>query len=83
MPRSLVAMMSGAMIHIAVPRSETSTTAGSPVRSRWKSAAAMPPATVMPPAESPKAARCMTGWAAAGGVSAFAIPPRHQNDAAS
>ena len=75
--------MSGAMIHIAVPSSETSTTDASPVRSRWKSAAAMPPAIVMPPIESPKAARCMMGAAAPGGVSAFAMPPRHQNEAAS
>src|SRR2546422_631573 len=72
MPRSFVAMMSGAMIHIAVPRSDTSTSAASPVRSRWKSAAATPPATVMPPAESPKAARCMTGAAAPAGVGLLA-----------
>src|SRR3989304_738882 len=43
MPRSFEATMSGAIIHIAVPRSETSTTGASPVRSRWKSAAATPP----------------------------------------
>ena len=52
---------------MAVPNSETSTTDGTPVRSRRKSAAAIPPATVMPPAESPKAARCMMGAAAPGG----------------
>src|SRR5215813_10300602 len=59
MPRSLVATMSGAITHMAVPSSDTSTTDGSPVRSRRKSAAAMPPATAMPPVESPKAARCL------------------------
>ena len=58
---SFASTMSGARIHIAVPSSETSTTDGSPVRSRRNSAAAMPPAIVMPPAESPKAARCMMG----------------------
>jgi hypothetical protein len=75
--------MSGAMIHMAVPRSDTSMTDGSPVRSRRKSAAAMPPAVVMPPAESPNAARCMVGRSASGGVSACAMPPRDQNEAAS
>ena len=58
--------MSGARIHIAVPSSETSISDGSPVRSRRKSAAAIPPATVMPPAESPNAARCMIGRGGAG-----------------
>jgi hypothetical protein len=43
----------------------------------------MPPATIMPPAESPKAARCMMGRSASFGVSACAMPPRDQNDAAS
>ena len=33
--------------------SDTSTTDGSPVRSRANSAAAIPPAIVMPPIESP------------------------------
>ena len=76
--------MSGASIHIAVPSSDTSTTDGSPVRSRRNSAAAMPPAIVMPPVESPKAARCMTGAAAPGGRERVARCRRaHQNDAAS
>ena len=38
------------------PSSDTSTTGASPVRSRWNSAAAMPPAIVMPPGRSPNAA---------------------------
>ncbi len=42
--------------HIAVDSSEMSTTVASPVRSRWRSAAEMPPAMVMAPIESPKAA---------------------------
>ena len=75
--------MSGASTHIAVPSSEMSTTAGWPVRSRRKSAAAIPPAIVIAPVESPNAARCMTGAVAVGGVRALAMPPRHQNDAAS
>ena len=39
--------------HTPVQSSEMSTTDGSPVRSRANSAAAMPPAIVMPPIESP------------------------------
>ncbi len=43
----------------------------------------MPPAMVMAPIESPKAAFCMTGVSAPAGVRAWPMPPRDQNDAAS
>jgi hypothetical protein len=79
----LLATTSGAITHIAVPSSETSTTGAAPVRSRWSSAAAMPPAIVMAPIESPKAGRCMVGKAASGRVSAAAMPPRDQKAVAS
>jgi hypothetical protein len=45
---------------MAVARSELSTMTASPVRSRWKSAAEIPPAIVSPPMTSPKAG---PGWA--------------------
>ena len=41
--------------HMAVESSEMSTTVASPVRSRCRSAAEMPPAMVMAPIESPNA----------------------------
>ena len=76
--RSLLATMSGAIVHMPVPRSETSTIEGSPVRSRWKSAAEIPPAIVIAPIESPKAARWMVGLSASRAVSPSATPPRNQ-----
>jgi hypothetical protein len=83
MPRSFDAMMSGAMTHIAVPRSETSTTDGSPVRSRRKSAGRDPAGDRHPARRVAERRPLHHRRAGAGGVSAFAIPPRHQNDAAS
>ena len=41
--------------HHAVLSSETSISTASPVRSRWNSAAEMPPAMFIPPIESPNA----------------------------
>ena len=52
-PWSIAAVSEQPMAHTPVPSREMSTTEGSPVRSRRKSAAAMPPAMVMPPIESP------------------------------
>ena len=43
----------GDIVHIATPRRDTSTIGASPVRSRWNNAAAIPPASVMPPGRSP------------------------------
>ena len=48
-------MDEAAVAHMAVPSSELSTMEGSPVRSRWKRAAEIPPAIVRPPMTSPKA----------------------------
>jgi hypothetical protein len=50
-------IVSGASTHAAVPSNDTSTTLGSPVCSRPNSAAAIPPASVIAPMESPNAAR--------------------------
>ena len=80
---SLLDTMSGPSTHMAVPSREMSTTGPSPVRSFWRSPAAMPPAMVMAPMESPKAAFCMTGDSAWGGVMAWPMPPRDQKEAAS
>ena len=68
---------------MAVARRDTSTIEASPVRSRFNSAAVMPPASVIAPIESPNAARCITGNSSPGGVSASAMPPRDQNAVAS
>src|SRR5690349_13554186 len=80
---SFDAMIPGAMIHMAAPSSDTSTTAGSPVRSRPNSAAAMPPAMVSAPIESPNAAVGPTGWSAPNSVRVAPTPPRYQKLAAS
>ena len=58
----------GAMDHIAWASSDESTTDGSPVRSRWKSAAHTPPASVMPPCRSPKPGPCTAGVSVPNGV---------------
>ena len=59
---------------------ETSTTEGSPVRSRFTSAAAIPPAIVMPPIESPHAGPgCERIPSSSTGVALAALPARHQN----
>ena len=42
---------------------------GSPVRSRWKSAAHTPPASVIPPCRSPKPGPCTAGVSVPNGVS--------------
>ncbi len=66
--------------HIAVESSEMSTTGASPVRSRWRSAAEMPPAMVMAPIESPNAGPgWLTGWGRSDGVTEWATPERAQN----
>src|SRR6476659_2920129 len=64
----------------AVDSSETSMIDGSPVRSRAKSAPAIPPAIVMPPMESPNAGAGMPSTTLASvGVTPTAPPPRDQN----
>ena len=69
-----------AIAHAPTPISDTSTTDGSPVRSRANSAAAMPPAIIAPPIESPYAP---AGWpmsrGLSGGVVPHAQPMRDQN----
>ena len=65
--------------HIAVDSSETSTTLASPVRSRCRSAAEMPPAMVMAPIESPNAGPgWLTGCGRSDGVTECATPERAQ-----
>ncbi len=53
--------MSGDSCHAAQASSDTSTTGASPVRSRCRRPAAMPPAIVMPPGRSPNAGVCLMG----------------------
>src|SRR5690606_32599554 len=65
--------------HSPLPSRDTSTTEGVPVRSRLSSAAAMPPARLVPEMVSPKAGP--GGWimpSMPGAVMVAAIPPRHQ-----
>ena len=77
-------MTIGESCHMAVASSDTSTTLGSPVRSRLSSAAAIAPAVVRPPMTSPKAG---VGWP--GGQpssrsgSVMPMPPRAQKVAPS
>ena len=60
--------------------SDTSTTDGSPVVARANSAAAIPPAIVMPPIESPYAPVGMPSRRSElAGVTACPLPPRAQN----
>ena len=54
-PVSMPCAMLAPAAHHAVLSSETSSSTASPVRSRWSSAAEMPPAMNMPPMESPNA----------------------------
>ena len=68
MPNSPAAKEEAPVAHMAVPRRELSTTTGSPVRSRWKRAAEMPPAMVSPPITSPKAGRVIETAGAPGTV---------------
>ena len=68
-----------ALAHIPTLNSDTSTSDVSPVRSRANSAAAIPPAIVMPPMESPYAGAGM--WhspSVPGGVTPTAWPARDQ-----
>ena len=66
--------------HHAVLSSDTSTSTASPVRSRWNSAAEMPPAMFMPPIESPNAGiPCDSAPPSSGGVNAWPTPLRVQN----
>ena len=78
-PYMSAAVMSGESTHMAVPRSETSTSMPWPVRSRWKSAAAMPPAIAIPPMKSPNAGRCWSGGCPVVDRRS-AMPPRAQNE---
>src|SRR2546422_708683 len=61
LPYMSAAVMSGDITHMAVPRSETSISIPSPLRSRRKRAAATPPARHMPPMKSPKAGPGVVG----------------------
>ena len=65
--------------HRPLPSSETSTTDGSPVRSRANRAAAMPPARLVPEMVSPYAgAGGVIMPSTSGGVMLAAVPARHQ-----
>ncbi len=52
-PESMALLRLSPIAHRPTPNSDTSTTDGSPVRSRANNAPAIPPAIVMPPSESP------------------------------
>src|SRR6266581_867865 len=54
-PFSIPCVSFGPAAHHAVLSRDTSTSTASPLRSRYNSAAAMPPAMFIPPMESPKA----------------------------
>ena len=79
-PVSRAVPIQSAMAHAPTLMREMSTTEVSPPRSRSKSAAAMPPAMIAPPIESPKAP---AGWPCrrrlSGGVTPQAQPIRDQN----
>ena len=80
MPMSCDTAMVPPSAHMAVDRSDTSTTWASPVRSRCRSAAEMPPAMVMAPIESPNAGPgWLSGWGRSEGVTEWATPERAQN----
>ena len=82
MPASSDTAMPAPIAHMPVPSSDTSTTSASPVRSRWNSAAKMPPAMVMAPIESPNAGAGMPGTVVASGAFALMpLVPRSQNRA--
>lgn len=68
MPKRSAAEIDGAIDHIACASSDESTMDGSPVRSRWNSAAHTPPASVMPPRRSPKPGPCTAGVSVPNGV---------------
>ena len=66
--------------HQAVLSSETSISTASPVRSRWNSAAEIPPAMFIPPIESPNAGiPCDRAPPSSSGVNAWPTPLRVQN----
>ena len=71
--------MAAPIAHMPVASSDTSTSGASPVRSRWKRAAEMPPAIVMAPIESPYAG---PGWemnsSSSGALTPLATLDRHQ-----
>ena len=66
------------MLHIAVPSSEPSTSAPSPVLALCASAAAIPPASAMPLSESPNAPAGMPMGGDPSGVSDPETEPRDQ-----
>ncbi len=76
--------MASPLAQAPVDSSDTSTTDGSPVRSRANRAPAIPPAIVMPPIESPYAGPGMpSGTGRSGGVTPAALPARAQKALAS
>jgi hypothetical protein len=83
-PNSLDATIIGEICHIAVASSDTSTTLGSPVRSRFSSAAAMAPAVASPPITSPNpGVGCAGGQPPSRSGIVAPMPPRAQNAAPS
>jgi hypothetical protein len=70
------------LAHIAEPSSDTSTTDGSPVRSRLSSAAATPKAMFMAPVLSPNPGS-VGGSRTPSGSSESRMPPRPKNTAES
>src|SRR5689334_16966563 len=79
-PVSIALPSVSAIAHDATLINDTSITDVSPVHLRAYSAAAMPPAIVMPPIESPYAPPgCAINRGLSDGVAAQALPMRHQN----
>src|ERR687883_101407 len=78
-PSDIDSATAAPMAHNPVPRRDTSTTVAFPVRSRWSSAAAIPPAIVIAPIESPYAgAGCAMNASRSGGCTPLATLDRHQ-----
>ena len=76
--------MPAPIAHMPVFISDTSTTSASPVRSRWNSAAEMPPAIVIAPMVSPYAGAGMPGTVfASGALALMPLVPRYQKEIAS
>ena len=78
-PETIAVPIQSAMAQAPTPISDTSTTDGSPERSREKSAAATPPAIIAPPIESPNAPDgCPMSRGLSPGVAPHAQPMRDQ-----
>ena len=78
-PLSSETEIPAAIAHMPVFMSDTSTTSASPVRSRWNSAAEIPPAIVIAPMVSPYAGAGIDGISSLSrGLMLSPLVPRYQ-----